>query len=101
MTIMISEFLARAEVTRETLNVWIEEEWLVPRTESAELAFSEIDLARARLIGDLMRELGVNREGVGIILSLLDQMHGMRKTMRGMLEFQSAPTGRRSQPPQK
>jgi chaperone modulatory protein CbpM len=97
MTLKKPEFLARAELSQETLDVWIEEEWLVPGEESAEPAFSEIDVARARLIGDLMRDFGVNHEGVGIILSLLDQMHGMRRALRGVLETQGALSDRRSQ----
>jgi chaperone modulatory protein CbpM len=42
----------------------------------------------------LMRDLGVNREGVGIILNLLDQMHGMRRALRGVLESPASGTGR-------
>ena len=49
-----------------------------------ELAFSEADLARAKLIRDLLQDLGVNDEGVGVILNLLDQMHGLRKALAEM-----------------
>jgi chaperone modulatory protein CbpM len=86
MTLKKPEFLARAELSQETLDVWIEEEWLLPGGESAELEFSDVDVARALLIRDLMRDLGVNREGVGIILGLLDQMHGMRRALRSVLQ---------------
>jgi chaperone modulatory protein CbpM len=96
MTLKRPEFLARAELSQETLDLWIEEEWLVPAGGSSEPAFSEIDVARARLIQDLMRDLGVNHEGVGIILSLLDQVHGMRRALRGVLESSSPLSGRRS-----
>jgi chaperone modulatory protein CbpM len=90
MTIKRSEFLARAALSQETLELWIKEEWLIPAADSTEPAFSEMDVARARLIMDLMHELGVNREGVGIILNLLDQMHGMRRALRGVLESAGA-----------
>jgi chaperone modulatory protein CbpM len=96
MTLKKPEFLARAELSQETLDVWIEEEWLIPGGDSAEPAFSEVDLARARLIRDLMRDLGVNHEGVGIILRLLDQMHGMRRALRAIVESPRAPSGRSS-----
>jgi chaperone modulatory protein CbpM len=96
MTLKRQEFLARAELSQETLELWIKEEWLIPAEDSAELAFSEMDVARARLIVDLMHELGVNREGVGIILNLLDQMHGMRRALRGVLETSSPPADPRS-----
>ena len=75
------EFLDRAQLDRETLEIWIEEEWLIPSGSALEVVFSEADLARARLIRDLIQGLGVNDEGVGVILHLLDQMHGMRQTL--------------------
>ena len=70
----------------ETLEVWIEEEWLVPSGTATEQAFSEADLARAKLIRDLMQDLGVNEEGVGVILNLLDQVHGLRKALADILQ---------------
>ena len=45
--------------------------------------FTEADLARAQLIRDLQHDLGVNREGIGIILNLLDQVHGLRQALAG------------------
>jgi chaperone modulatory protein CbpM len=81
MIISKQEFLAHARLDHETLEVWIEEEWLVPSGTPPELAFSEADLARAQLIRDLIEDMGVNDEGVGVILSLVDQMHGLRKAL--------------------
>lgn len=86
MIISKQEFLDRAQLDRETLEVWIEEEWLVPSGTATGLAFSEADLARAELIRDLMQDLGVNDEGVGVILSLLDQMHGLRRALADTLQ---------------
>ena len=85
MIISKLDFLDRAQLDQETLEVWIEEEWLVPSETAGEPAFSEADLARAKLIRDLKQDLGVNDEGVGIILNLLDQMHGLRKAMADIL----------------
>ena len=81
MIISKLDFLYRAQLDQGTLEVWIEEEWLVPSGTTAEPAFSEADLARAKLIRDLTHEMGVNDEGVGVILNLLDQMHSLRKAM--------------------
>jgi chaperone modulatory protein CbpM len=87
MTIISTQdFLARAQLDRETLEVWIEEEWLVPGGTATEPAFSEADLARAELIRDLIHDLGVNDEGVGVILNLLDQLHGLRKALADLLQ---------------
>lgn len=86
MIISKTDFLDRAHLDRETLEVWIEEEWLAPLGAAPELAFSEADLARAQLIRDLIQDLGVNHEGVGVILSLLDQVHGLRKALADVLQ---------------
>jgi chaperone modulatory protein CbpM len=81
MKISKEEFLSLSGIGHEMLNAWIEEEWLVPRGSSPELSFSEIDIARARLIRDLQVDFGVNDEGVGVILNLVDQLYGMRRTL--------------------
>ena len=47
---------------------------------------SEVDLARAQLICDLQDDLGVNDEGVEVILDLLDQLYGLRQAVRDMLD---------------
>ena len=87
MIISKLDFLDRAQLDRETLEVWIEEEWLVPSGTATEPAFSEADLARAKLIRDLRQDLGINDEGVGVILNLLDQVHGLRNALADMLQF--------------
>jgi chaperone modulatory protein CbpM len=48
--------------------------------------FSDIDLARAQLIGDLRSDLGVNDEAVPIVLDLIDQIHGLRRLVRELVE---------------
>jgi chaperone modulatory protein CbpM len=75
------EFLSLAGMEHETLDAWIEEEWLRPRGSSVELNFCDIDIARARLIRDLQVDFGVNDEGVGVILNLVDQLYGVRRTL--------------------
>jgi chaperone modulatory protein CbpM len=81
MKIGREEFLSLVGMEQETLDAWIEEEWLRPRGSSVELSFSDIDIARARLIRELQVDFGVNDEGVGVILNLVDQLYGMRRTL--------------------
>jgi chaperone modulatory protein CbpM len=81
MNLSKSELLSLSGMQHSTLNAWIEEEWLIPSGSSVELTFSEIDIARARLIRDLQADFGVNDEGVGVILHLVDQLYGMRRTL--------------------
>ena len=46
--------------------------------------FSTMDVARVALILDLIGPMGVNDEGVAIILDLLDQMHGLRHALQSV-----------------
>jgi chaperone modulatory protein CbpM len=78
------EFLWGAHLEAETLEAWIEAGWLLPRDNGKGRHFSEVDLARARLIRDL-RELGVNDDAIPVILHLIDQLHGLRRALRGVL----------------
>jgi len=87
MIITKPDFLARADLDHHTLEVWIEEEWLIPSRTADDLVFSEADIARARLIRDLIDDMGVNAQGVGVALHLLDQIHGLRAAMAEMLEL--------------
>jgi chaperone modulatory protein CbpM len=84
--IRIEEFLIRARLERRSLHAWIAAGWLVPPQTEPELMFSDVDLARAQLIRDLREDLGVNDEGVAVILHLIDQMHGLRRTMRDLVD---------------
>jgi len=80
------EFLERARLDRATLQVWIEEEWLIPARQADERAFTDMDLARVGLIRDLKDKMGVNNEGLDVILHLVDQMHALRRALAAALE---------------
>jgi chaperone modulatory protein CbpM len=85
MTITRQEFMLRARLDDATLTAWIAEEWILPRSAAAEPAFAEVDLARAALIRDLKHDLDVNDAGIGVILGLVDQVHGLRRTLGDLL----------------
>lgn len=75
------EFLLLAQLDAASLEAWIEAGWLLPRRAGQGRSFSEIDLARVGLIRDLRERMGVNDEGVAIVLDLLDQVHGLRQAL--------------------
>ena len=81
MIIQEQEFLERVRIDRQTLQIWIEEEWLLPKESAEGRLFSDLDLARANLIVDLRHNMGVNDAGLDIVLHLLDQLHGLRRAM--------------------
>ena len=62
----------------------------MPERDGTGSAFSEIDVARAQLIRDL-QGMGVNDEAIPIILDLIDQVHGLRRTVRTLLSEVATP----------
>jgi chaperone modulatory protein CbpM len=83
--IPVDEFVVKIHIERRIVESWIAAGWLMPQRDP-ELAFSEIDLARAQLIRELKEDFGVNDEGISLVLHLLDQVHGLRRSMRELLE---------------
>ena len=81
----VDEFLVKVHIERRMVESWIAAGWLMPQRDP-ELAFSEVDLARAQLIRELKEDFGVNDEGISLVLHLLDQVHGLRRSMREPLE---------------
>jgi chaperone modulatory protein CbpM len=80
------EFLTSSGLSVQTLEVWVEQQWLIPEETSAGQDFSDKELARARLVQDLKGDLGVNDEGIDVILHLLDQLHGLRRALMHLHE---------------
>ena len=84
--IKIEEFLIRTRLERRSLEAWVAAGWIVPPQTDPELLFADVDLARVQLIRDLREDFGVNDEGVSVILHLVDQMHGLRRSMQELLD---------------
>jgi len=55
--------------------------WIVPLDATARVEISDTDAARAMFIRDLTGDLGVNDEGVAVVLHLVDQLHGLRRAL--------------------
>jgi chaperone modulatory protein CbpM len=80
------EFLTSSGLEVQTLEFWIEQQWLIPEQTPSGPSFSDMDVARAHLIQDLKADFGVNDEGVDVILHLVDQLHGLRRAMAQLHE---------------
>lgn len=66
----------------DDLTVWIERGWVRPELTGAAYHFSATDLARVRLIWELHYELDIHRDTLPTVLSLLDQVYGLRHQLR-------------------
>lgn len=81
MRLTRQEFITSSGLQGQTLDLWIEQQWLLPEQSPAGMQFSDIDVARARLIQELKNDMGANDEGIDVILHLMDQLHGMRRML--------------------
>jgi len=79
------EFLARADLRPDRLQIWLETSSLVPSFREGVGHYCEIDLARAQLIRDLQHDLGINDEGIAVVLDLVDQVSGLRHVLQAVL----------------
>ncbi|WP_416067774.1 chaperone modulator CbpM [Rhizobium sp. ZK1] len=79
------EFRLYLKIDVTELDLWVEQGWLAPEVSEGRRRFRDADLARARLILDLTRQMGVNEAGVDVVMELVDQLHGMRGTMRRLV----------------
>lgn len=89
----LEEFVLRLRLTQDVVEAWIAEGWLRPQRTEHGPAFTEMDISRAQLIRDLREDLGVNDEGIAIILDLIDQMHGLRTILRELCAAVGAQPG--------
>ncbi len=71
-----------ARIDRATLEDYIARAWLRPASDEQGWHFEEIDIARLRLVCHLTQDIQVNDQGTDVVLSLLDQLYGLRTHMK-------------------
>ena len=70
----------------DMLRSWAAAGWISIEESEVGGPLSEADEARCNLICDLKHDIGVNDEGIDVILNLLDQIHGLRRALRQTLD---------------
>lgn len=75
------EFCSALSIEMRICEDWMARDWVRPKREGGRARFSTIDVARGRLLIDLEGAMGVNPEGIDVIVHLIDQLYGMRMTM--------------------
>ncbi len=68
------------------LRLWVREGWVKPATGESGPVFDDLDVARIRLVCDLRMEMSLPADAVPVVLSLLDQIHGLRRELRGLAD---------------
>ncbi len=71
-------------LTVKRLERYVEFGWVVPIVSREGRRYSEIDLARLQFIEHLRADMAIGDEAVPVVLSLVDQIHGLRHQLRCM-----------------
>lgn len=78
------EVVRGAGVSVAELRVWCEAGWVAPASGEAGPVYDELDMARVRLVCQLRDELGLDDEAIPVVLSLIDQLYGVRRELRAL-----------------
>ncbi len=70
------------------LRLWCEAGWVTPAQPASPggtgPVFDEIDIARVRLVCELRDDLGLDEGAIPVVLSLVDQLYGLRRELRAL-----------------
>ncbi len=73
--------LRRAELRR-----WVAAGWVAPRRQDGEPQFRQIDVARLHMIVQIRRDMHIAEDSMPLVLSLVDQVYGLRNELRRLAE---------------
>jgi chaperone modulatory protein CbpM len=76
-------------LTRSQLVSFIACNFVRPEREAGAYVFRRVDLARLELLCDLSQDLDLDETGLGIVISLIDQLHAARQelaTLAGVID---------------
>ena len=77
---------ARRGLTVARLRAFVAADCLAPDEREGRLAFAEADLARAQLLEELADDFDLDPEAAAMVVSLVDQIHGLRRQLRRLGE---------------
>ncbi|MFB2530539.1 hypothetical protein ACEYYB_06380 [Paracoccus sp. p4-l81] len=77
---------AVARLTRPRLTAFVSQQVIRPIQTPQGPAFAQIDLTRMELACDLCDDFGLDEDALSLVLSLVDQLHGMRADLHRMLD---------------
>jgi len=77
-------------LSKSRLQICIRKGWVNAATGEKGPIFAEIDVARLQLICTLQDDIGVDADLLPTLLSLLDQVYGLRQDLRDVMRAVSA-----------
>ncbi len=86
-----------APLDAAVLEHWIASGWVLPAAGARTYQFTEVDVARVRLISEMRFDLMIDEEAMPVVLTLLDQIYGLRRQLKRLDRAISAqPSGVRA-----
>ena len=86
-----TEVVARVHgLTVARLRAFVAAECVVPAEQDGRLAYREADLARLQLLAELAEDFDLDPEAAAVVVSLVDQIHGLRRALRQLGEAVAA-----------
>ncbi|MCU9838950.1 hypothetical protein OEZ49_14325 [Ruegeria sp. WL0004] len=86
-----SEVIARvSRLTEGRLVEYCAAHIVIPAQTETGPMYQEIDIARLELACDLHDQYEAEPETIGLMISLIDQLHGLRAEMRGLVQALNA-----------
>ncbi len=80
-------------LNRQQLGRYVEADLVRPLSAEEGIFFRKVDIARLELLCDLAQDLDLDEGAVGIVISLVDQLHGARRELVMLTEvIQTLPT---------
>ena len=76
---------AVARLTRKQLISFVKAEIVVPFQSETGLVYRRMDIARIELLCDLSEQFDLQEDALGMVISLIDQLHGVRAELRAAL----------------
>ena len=72
-------------LSRLRLIAFVEAEMVRPMRGETGLVFAGIDLARMELLCDLSEQFNLDDDGLGVVMSVIDQLHATHRDLRVIL----------------
>jgi chaperone modulatory protein CbpM len=73
-------------LTRQRLVQFVEAEFVCPVQTDAGPVYRGIDQARLELLCELSEQFDLEDDALGVVISLVDQLHGVRAELRSVLD---------------
>lgn len=82
-----SEAIAAVErLTVIRLRSFVEAEIVTPTQTETGIVFRDVDLVRMELLCELSEDFDLHLDALGVVISLIDQLHGVRGNLRTVLD---------------